>query len=311
MEKSLEESYQRALAVAKQQSTKTDQSFIGTCQVCFNQFVVKKRRGELALVLHGFERPGSGYIIRSCPGENYPPYEISKDRTVEWIEALKGQIPILKKEISATPTADKLPYTKIVYDKNLYKYVPKIITYEKSHQFTRNDPFDNWQELIDHSIREITKNIKHIESDITVYTQKVKAWKYTPESLRTHEAVKAKEREKASRASAQKKAERQAKQSVKEEKKQATLQKVKDQIASYMAQPEFIRFVKETVDYSLHGEKVSRFHMFEYYLQRHEKENEENMKRGRPFDDYHLRQARDILKEAAKDARRSGYKVKG
>ena len=45
----------------------------GTCQACFNQ---QKLPGGM-LSLHGYQRPGVGFIQGRCPGVGYPPYEES------------------------------------------------------------------------------------------------------------------------------------------------------------------------------------------------------------------------------------------
>jgi hypothetical protein len=58
----------------------------GSCQGCFKQ--QKTRDGRL--VLHGYKRPGHGYIIGNCWGHGYAPFEVSCERTKEFIaKALK------------------------------------------------------------------------------------------------------------------------------------------------------------------------------------------------------------------------------
>ena len=50
----------------------TSTRYIGWCPVC--QRDIKVRSG--ALVHHGYERPGKGYIIGDCPGVHHEPYEV-------------------------------------------------------------------------------------------------------------------------------------------------------------------------------------------------------------------------------------------
>jgi hypothetical protein len=58
----------------------------GECQICQHRQILDSR-GKL--VLHGYERPGRGYIVGDCFGVGHPPWEVACDRLAEWIEQLK------------------------------------------------------------------------------------------------------------------------------------------------------------------------------------------------------------------------------
>ena len=51
--------------------------FIGNCQVCEGDF---KATPDGRVALHGYRRPGGGYIVGRCPGEAQPAYE--RDRNM-------------------------------------------------------------------------------------------------------------------------------------------------------------------------------------------------------------------------------------
>lgn len=55
-------------------------SFVGTCQACFAQQVAKGS-GEPKLVLHGYSRPGDGFVVGDCAGHGQLPYELSCEFT--------------------------------------------------------------------------------------------------------------------------------------------------------------------------------------------------------------------------------------
>lgn len=55
----------------------------GHCQFCGNAQVVDGG----ALVLHGYSRPGIGYVFNECPGVNRPPLELSEDLTKIYLQA--------------------------------------------------------------------------------------------------------------------------------------------------------------------------------------------------------------------------------
>ena len=54
----------------------TVRRYVGNCQVCEGDF--KTTKGGL-VALHGYKRPGDGYIRGRCPGENALAYERSRD----------------------------------------------------------------------------------------------------------------------------------------------------------------------------------------------------------------------------------------
>lgn len=60
-------------------SRKVTEDFIGTCQCCFGEFKVNDLR---MIVLHGYQRPGHGYIIGNCRGVDYAPFEYDTTLTV-------------------------------------------------------------------------------------------------------------------------------------------------------------------------------------------------------------------------------------
>jgi hypothetical protein len=52
-----------------------------TCQICQQEYCVMPGSG--VIYLHGYQRPGWGYVIGNCDGAQYPPYEQSCDRAKE------------------------------------------------------------------------------------------------------------------------------------------------------------------------------------------------------------------------------------
>lgn len=69
---------------AEQEAERIEQANRRTCQCCGMHFVV--RNGNI--VLHGYNRPGVGYIVGDCFGHGYPPFEVSRDRLGEYINVL-------------------------------------------------------------------------------------------------------------------------------------------------------------------------------------------------------------------------------
>lgn len=56
----------------------------GTCPCCFR----KQKARDTRMVLHGYQRPGYGYIVGDCFGVRYAPFEVSCDGTKAYIARL-------------------------------------------------------------------------------------------------------------------------------------------------------------------------------------------------------------------------------
>lgn len=61
-----------------------------TCQICAMRFQVTEKARNM--VLHGYQRPGVGYIIGDCYGHGHPPFEVSRDQLGKWIEIEKKKV---------------------------------------------------------------------------------------------------------------------------------------------------------------------------------------------------------------------------
>jgi hypothetical protein len=78
---------------------KVTEDFIGTCQACFGEFKVNET--HKTIVLHGYERPGGGYVLGECPGTQYQPFEYDTKLTVHMIGQHRTQVEALRRRISA------------------------------------------------------------------------------------------------------------------------------------------------------------------------------------------------------------------
>jgi hypothetical protein len=55
---------------------------VGKCPVCFGDFIADKG----GMVLHGYQRPGHGYLVGDCYGVNFPCLETSVEGSVAYLE---------------------------------------------------------------------------------------------------------------------------------------------------------------------------------------------------------------------------------
>lgn len=86
---------------------------VGTCSCCFGTFKLtpktKKGRDKSmpGIVLHGYQRPGVGYILGDCFGMEWPPFELSAEGTEEYIEYLKGLLRQIRERIARLERRDQ------------------------------------------------------------------------------------------------------------------------------------------------------------------------------------------------------------
>lgn len=85
----------------------------GTCQGCFKD--QKTRDGRL--VLHGYKRPGHGYILGNCWGHGYAPYQISCERTKQFLDECVR--PALPRALQALDRLQAKPES-VSYEANVY-----------------------------------------------------------------------------------------------------------------------------------------------------------------------------------------------
>lgn len=77
----------------------TDNPDVGTCACCFGTFVLDRRFEPPRMVLHGYERPGFGYILGRCSGIDFSPYELSAEGTKFMLSQIEPIYLRLKKQL--------------------------------------------------------------------------------------------------------------------------------------------------------------------------------------------------------------------
>lgn len=150
------------------------------CSVCSGMFKLtpKSKKGKdktmPGMVLHGYQRPGTGWIEGSCFGQDYPPYELSSEGTEAWLERMeairtthqKGVTRLKSGEVSEISANDG----KIVDG----KYIPSTI-YRKSEMAPRE-----WERIFQRELRESEKILGEIEGECARLRKMITDWKYVP-----------------------------------------------------------------------------------------------------------------------------------
>ncbi len=147
----------------KNKKKRTEEN-VGTCGACFGQF--KYKGANKNLVMHGFSRPGHGYLEGKCFGVNYQPYEISVDCTTDFVENLEDIKERTEKELQAWKDGK----FKLIKVRDTRARIGKRETID----ITPED--DRWESALKDVIREIESKIKYIGKDIETYSKLRDDW---------------------------------------------------------------------------------------------------------------------------------------
>ena len=141
----------------------------GECQICQRRHILDSRRN---LVLHGYQRPGHGYIVGDCFGVGYPPWEVSSDRLAEWIDLLKTRSAQAAQEATRTAKLTTIDVNR-GSDRN-----PRYVT------LTKGDPpgYDGrgsftFEGEIEKRVRDLKQQSEWLADTAKRETQRLKTWK--------------------------------------------------------------------------------------------------------------------------------------
>lgn len=135
----------------------------GSCGVCFRNIKLEETSGSLPrMALHGYNRPGHGYIIGRCPGGHFAPYELS-------VEATKIEQGSAEKRLkNAKETFAKVNHPDI---DNVTRYNFKGDA--KTH--VKGDP--DWEMVLDRAKNDAKHAVETAEDELRIFTWLVDNWK--------------------------------------------------------------------------------------------------------------------------------------
>lgn len=185
---------------------------VGACQACFRSQQTQPPVGfpvplTNVLVLHGYRRPGTGYIVGNCYGMKYAPFEVSCERTKQFVKdilrpALANHEFALRRH-HARP--EKVSYTANVYLGN-FKHASVVVDvlrdepegykptpYKEERDTTYAGALGHvkagrakmvhhpsYDQVLKQRIGEIERGIERIKHDITEYERRIAEWKPVP-----------------------------------------------------------------------------------------------------------------------------------
>lgn len=130
----------------------------GTCPACWGNYKLDGGR----LVMHGYKRPGFGYIHGSCFGVSYQPAETSKEGLVDVLERLLT--PDLEE---CQDTIDNIEAGKVTQLEGRRGEIVKV-----------GEP--SFDHLLEQLLRHLEQKVKYLEREIGLYQTAISAWKQRP-----------------------------------------------------------------------------------------------------------------------------------
>lgn len=147
--------------------TKVTREF-GICQACLGEFHVHAKK----MVLHGYKRPGTGYIEGDCVGVGEAPYELSCELQKKLVASSRAKIADLQKNI------DKL--SSPTFAGNLFvdgAYNPKIRGYDQVEVGPSDHRWNYKREALISNWRSLARQIQH---NVDRWEAMIADWKIRP-----------------------------------------------------------------------------------------------------------------------------------
>lgn len=159
----------------------------GTCQCCFAEQKVSKGGGKL-MALHGYLRPGHGYIQGRCRGENEVPFEVSCEQTKVFRQELQEMQAILEKHLSqlmndeilslvaSVETAEREPGT--YHNRMTSMSVARGTPAQQNPHFPTSPwiKIDSFEQLVKKEVSKTEMQIRHLGLDIKTLSEKIDSW---------------------------------------------------------------------------------------------------------------------------------------
>lgn len=157
-------------------NTNKSETATGSCQIC--ERTCKLPKGMTSL--HGYKRPGCGWINGSCPGAYELPYEQSCDK-LKWYlaEILLARRTHLTEQLAQLTDGSMMEIT-IVRHKRGTRNETEVVTYRRGELVT-----NEWGCQVDEFAWAVRGRISNIESELRYslareierVTKRIAAWK--------------------------------------------------------------------------------------------------------------------------------------
>lgn len=150
------------------------------CQICARE--IKANTGTIAH--HGYTRPGYGWQTESCMGAKYLPYEQSRDRIPEVLEAYKGIYKTWvanRKNFIANPPKELTRYwtdrSGVRHESNTFKQ-PENFSAKESLKIEKPSWYDQpYEREFNLAVHDMDRNIRDIKEARDFLQERYDNWK--------------------------------------------------------------------------------------------------------------------------------------
>jgi hypothetical protein len=142
-----------------------------TCSCCFGPFMLlpRAKKGDRSLpgvVLHGYKRPGQGYLEGECFGNGWPPFELSSEGTSAYLVHLDDLLKSLEKF-----------HGRLERDE-----VDTLIVGFQAH-LRADTPPEKWAIYLRDAIQHSTFEVRNVTGVRDLVKKKLGSWEPHPERL--------------------------------------------------------------------------------------------------------------------------------
>lgn len=166
------ESYEAETERKKQEREERARVGKATCPCCFRPFMLLPRakkgdRSMPGIVLHGYRRPGTGYLKGECFGNGWPPFELSPEGTKEYLIQLNSFLKDLNTRLG-----------RLERDEEDTLVIGFLKAYTRS-----NTPPVEWERYREMAISHEKSQIREVTSVRDLVSSKLASWEPHPELL--------------------------------------------------------------------------------------------------------------------------------
>jgi hypothetical protein len=159
---------------------KVEKNPSGICACCFNKQKIAKTDN---MWLHGYTRPGHGWLVGNCPGIGFQPYEKSVEGTKYMVTLVEGHLSDLFKRLERVKNAESLEVKLSYWDAESRARKDFFGTVTKAEgSVVLQDPNGNtgrfWFDSVQRGqMNDLQSQIRMAEKDLQFFSQKVAEWK--------------------------------------------------------------------------------------------------------------------------------------
>ena len=165
------ESYEAETDRKKQERDERARVGKATCPCCFGAFMLAPRakkgdRSMPGMVIHGYKRPGVGYLQGECFGNGWPPFELSSEGSKAYLVRLRGILEDLKDGLG-----------KLERDEQ-----DILLIGLNAHKRDETDPA-KWANYLDISLGQQKAQVQEVARVISLVQKNLSSWEPHPERL--------------------------------------------------------------------------------------------------------------------------------